>query len=46
LNALKSLAHLSKDKGEPLADNDPVTVERVTQLRRGLRHSEVREGAF
>ena len=46
LNGLKSLAHLSKDKGEPLADNDPVTVERVTQLRRGLRHSEVREGAF
>lgn len=46
LNRLKSLAHIAKDKREPLPDNDPITVERVTELRRGLRRSEVREGAF
>lgn len=46
LNRLKSLAQMAKNKGEPLADNEPITVERVTQLRRGLRHSQVREGAF
>jgi hypothetical protein len=46
LDRLKSLAHMAKDTGQPLADNDPITVERLTQLRRGLRRSEVREGAF
>lgn len=46
LNRLKSLAHMANSKGESVADNDPIQVERVTQLRRGLRSSEVREGAF
>ena len=46
LNKLKSFAAMAKTQGEPVADNDPIQIERVTELRRGLRHSEVREGAF
>ena len=46
LNRLKSLANMAKGKSESLTDNDPITVEHVTQLRHGLGRSEVREGTF
>jgi hypothetical protein len=47
LGRLKSLAHMSRERREtPIPENDPILIERVVQLRRGLRRSEVREGAF
>ena len=47
LSRLKSVAQLGSAKGQhPLPENDPIQVERVVQLRRGLNRSEVREGAF
>jgi hypothetical protein len=47
LARLKSVAHLGRTKGQtPLPENDPIQVERVVKLRRGLKRSEVREGAF
>ncbi len=47
LSRLKSVAQLGKTKGQrPLPENDPIQVDHVVQLRRGLRRSEVRDGAF
>ncbi len=47
LQRLKSVVEIGKAKRETLIpENDSITVERVVQLRRGLKRSEVREGAF
>ena len=47
LQRLKSVVEMGKAKRETLIpENDSITVERVVQLRRGLKRSEVREGAF
>src|SRR6266545_4379757 len=47
LSRLKSVAQLGKANGQqPLPENDPIQIERVVQLRRGLKRTEVREGAF
>ena len=47
LSLLKSVAQLGHAKGQqPLPENDPIQVEHIVQLRRGLKRSEVRDGAF
>jgi len=47
LQRLKSVVEMGKAKGETLIpENDPIAADRVVQLRRGLKRSEVREGAF
>jgi hypothetical protein len=47
LGRLKSVVQLGRDHREtPVPENDPILVERVVQLRGGLRRSEVREGTF
>lgn len=47
LGALKSVAELGREKGDvPLPENTSVQVERVVELRKGLRKGEVREGSF
>lgn len=47
LGKLKSVARLGREKrDEAITATDPVVVDHVVQLRRGLRRSEVREGVF
>lgn len=47
LAGLKSVLHLGKEKGDaPLPENESVTVDRVVELRKGLRPGQVREGKF
>jgi hypothetical protein len=47
LRQLKSVARMGRERHEtPIPENDPILIERVVQLRSGLRRSEVREGAF
>jgi hypothetical protein len=47
LRKLRSVLQIGKAKGDvPLPENEPVTPERVIQLRRGLRKDQVREGRF
>jgi hypothetical protein len=47
LRGLKSVLKLGQEKGEqPLPENDGSYAAQVIQLRRGLRRSQVREGAF
>src|SRR2546425_591600 len=47
LQRLKSVVEMGNAKRETLIpENDPIVVDRVVQLRRGLKRSEVREGAF
>jgi hypothetical protein len=43
LAGMSSVADLSNAKREPLADNEPVTPERVVVLRRGMGKHQVRE---
>lgn len=47
LGKLKSVARLGREKRDvAVTATDPVVVDRVVQLRRGLKRSEVREGVF
>ena len=47
LRRLRSVVQLGKDKRETaVPENDPIVVDRVVQLRRGLERSQVREGVF
>ena len=47
LRRLRSVVQLGKDKREAaVPENDPIAIDRVVQLRRGLERSEVREGVF
>lgn len=47
LAKVKSVAALGKVKGDvPLPENESVQVEKVIQLRKGLKKGQVREGAF
>jgi len=47
LGKLKSVARLGREKDEEaITASDPIVVDRVVQLRRGLRRGEVREGVF
>jgi hypothetical protein len=47
LKALKSVATLGREKGEPaLPENEPVTPEKIVTLRRHLAKDQVREGVF
>lgn len=47
LQRLKSVVDMGKAKRQPpIPVDDPIAVDRVIQLRRGLKRSEVREGAF
>jgi len=47
LGKLKSVARLGREKDEEaITASDPIVVDRVVQLRRGLRRGEVREGGF
>jgi hypothetical protein len=47
LRRLKSVARMGRERHEtPIPENDRILIERVVQLRSGLRRSEVREGAF
>ena len=47
LQRLKSVVEMGKAKREtPISENDPIVIDRVVQLRRGLGRSEVREGVF
>jgi len=47
LQRLKSVVETGKAKRQdPLPENDPIVIDRVVQLRRGLKRSEVREGVF
>jgi hypothetical protein len=47
LAKVKSVAALGKEKGDvPLPENQSVNVEKVIQLRKGLKQGQVREGVF
>ena len=47
LQQLKSVVGMGKAKGQtPVGENDPIAIDHVVQLRRGLKPSEVREGVF
>jgi hypothetical protein len=47
LKKLKSVLEMGKEKGDvPLPENEPVTAERVIQLRRALTKDQVREGEW
>ncbi|UCF21547.1 MAG: hypothetical protein JSU87_09245, partial [Gemmatimonadota bacterium] len=47
LDKLKSVTQLAKQKGDvPLPENEPVTPQKVIQLRAALRKHQVREGEF
>lgn len=47
LQRLKSVVELGKSKREtPVPENDPILIDRVVHLRRGLKRSQVREGVF
>jgi hypothetical protein len=47
LAKVKSVATLGKEKGDvPLPENQSVNVEKVIQLRKGLKQGQVREGVF
>lgn len=47
LQKLKSVADLGKKRGEePLPENEPVTPEKIIQLRSNLKKNQVREGTF
>jgi hypothetical protein len=47
LEKLKSVVQMGKHKGDvPLPENESVEVERVIQLRRGLKRDQVREGEW
>jgi len=47
LAGLKSVFHLGQEKGDvPLPDNESVTVDKIVELRKGLKRGEVREGKF
>ncbi len=47
LQKVKSVAQLGKKKGDvPLPDNHPVEIDKVVELRKGLKQSQVREGVF
>lgn len=47
LNALKSVLQTGRDRGEsPLPENASTDPLNVVHLRKGLRHNEIREGAF
>jgi hypothetical protein len=38
---------MGKAKGQaPINENDPIVIDHVVHLRRGLKRSEVREGVF
>jgi hypothetical protein len=47
LAGLKSVAEMGEQKGDvPLPENEPVTPERIIQLRRTMPRNQVREGRF
>ena len=47
LKGLKSVVQMGKDKKDkPLPENESVTPEKIVELRKGLKKSEVREGTF
>ena len=47
LEKLKSVTQMGKAKGDvPLPENDSIPVDKVVQLRSGLKEGQVREGAF
>lgn len=47
LRKLKSVASLGEEKGEvPLPENEPVTPDKIVQLRSKLKKDQVREGRF
>jgi hypothetical protein len=47
LQRLKSVVDMGTAKRQPpIPVDDPIAVDRIIQLRRGLKRSEVREGAF
>lgn len=47
LDGLKSVVQMGKEKGDvPLPENQPVAVQNVVRLRKGLKKGEVREGRF
>ena len=47
LRRLRSVVQMGHDKRETaVPENDPIAIDRVVQLRRGLERSQVREGAF
>lgn len=47
LSKLKSVVKLGKEKGDvPLPENQPVEVDNIVKLRKGLKKGQVREGSF
>jgi len=47
LEKLKSVVQIGHDKGDvPLPDNESITVDKVVELRGGLKEGQVREGSF
>ena len=47
LNKLKSVAELSKEKGDiALPENESVTPDNLVVYRKGLKQGQVREGVF
>jgi hypothetical protein len=47
LEKLKSVVQMGKAKGDvPLPDNESIDVDKVVELRSGLKEGQVREGVF
>ncbi|MFQ5704465.1 MAG: hypothetical protein ACE5HT_10640 [Gemmatimonadales bacterium] len=47
LQKVKSVVQLGKEKSDtPLTDNESIEIDKVVELRKGLKKSEVRDGVF